>query len=88
MDRVRKDIERLAIPTVGGVVTISIGVSELGGPDEALDDWLRRVDTALYQAKEKGRNRVEGEAGSAPFDPGPPSRPSRAGAPDNPVRSG
>jgi two-component system, cell cycle response regulator len=64
MERVRKYVERLAIPTVagGGVVTISVGVSELSTEDDSLDDWLRRVDTALYLAKAKGRNRIEGES--------------------------
>ena len=64
MDRVRREVERLAIPTVGplGVLTISIGVSELSPKDETWDDWLRRVDAALYLAKEKGRNRIQGEA--------------------------
>jgi two-component system cell cycle response regulator len=64
MERVRRDVERLAIPTVttSGIVTISIGVSELSTKDETWDDWLRRVDASLYTAKEKGRNRVLGEA--------------------------
>jgi len=69
MDRVRRNVERLAIPTVGGVLTISIGVSELSIRDDKVDDWVRRVDTALYLAKEKGRNRVEGEA--EPREPEP-----------------
>jgi two-component system cell cycle response regulator len=84
MDRVRKDVERLAIPTVGQplVVTISIGVSELGGRDASLDDWLRRVDTALYRAKEKGRNRVEGETGGGPLEAGPASSPPLVSSPE------
>jgi two-component system chemotaxis response regulator CheY len=67
MDRVRREVERLAIPTVGafGILSISIGVSELSQKDETWDDWLRRVDAALYLAKEKGRNRIEGEAAAA-----------------------
>ena len=60
MDRVRAGIEKLAIPTPGGVVTISVGVAELVRPlDGTLDDWVRRTDAALYRAKENGRNRVE-----------------------------
>lgn len=38
-------------------VTISLGVSELAD-GEPLDQLLARVDKALYQAKEGGRNRV------------------------------
>ncbi|MCM8763162.1 MAG: sensor domain-containing diguanylate cyclase, partial [Candidatus Omnitrophica bacterium] len=39
-------------------ITVSIGTSTLS--PEVLDeqDWLKQVDTALYQAKQKGRNRV------------------------------
>lgn len=40
-----------------GVVTISFGVAELG-PQETLDAWLKRVDNALYTAKEAGRGCV------------------------------
>jgi len=41
-----------------GTVTASFGVSErLGG--ENRDTWFRRVDQALYTAKNNGRNRVE-----------------------------
>lgn len=39
-------------------VTISIGVA-LRGPGEAWETQLERADTALYQAKRSGRNRVE-----------------------------
>jgi two-component system cell cycle response regulator len=62
MDRLRRDVERLAITTVGAprVVTISIGVAEFDpAHDRSLEDWLRRTDAALYQAKNGGRNRVE-----------------------------
>jgi two-component system cell cycle response regulator len=60
MERVRGDIERLAIPAHTGVLTISVGVAELDlAVDHTLKDWLRRTDAALYQAKEGGRNRVE-----------------------------
>ena len=38
-------------------VTVSIGVGELH-PSDTAKDWLRRVDEALYRAKEAGRNRV------------------------------
>jgi len=41
-----------------GQVTCSIGLSQFKENDSA-DTWLSRVDKALYQAKENGRNRVE-----------------------------
>lgn len=39
-------------------VTISVGVS-CYEPGDALADWIRRSDAALYRAKQEGRNRVE-----------------------------
>jgi len=60
MDRVRGAIEQLAIQAPNGLLTISVGVAELDlALDRTLKDWLRRADTALYLAKESGRNRVE-----------------------------
>jgi len=38
-------------------VTVSLGVAE-HRPDEDLAELIRRADTALYGAKEGGRNRV------------------------------
>lgn len=38
--------------------TISLGVDTLQVGDESLDEILGRVDRALYQAKNKGRNRI------------------------------
>jgi two-component system cell cycle response regulator len=39
-------------------VTISIGLSTLDRKGEATADVLKRADTALYRAKQDGRNRV------------------------------
>jgi len=50
----------LATETMGPMtrpVTSSFGVAELA-PDEDGASLLKRIDTALYQAKEGGRNRV------------------------------
>ncbi len=38
-------------------VTASMGLAELGLTDDAAS-WLRRADSALYRAKESGRNRL------------------------------
>ena len=58
LERVRRAVERLAIPQATGarsrVLTVSAGVA-------ALDDgerWIERADAALYEAKRAGRNRV------------------------------
>jgi len=40
-----------------GSITASFGVAEYYA-GEKVDDWLKRTDTALYQAKHEGRNKV------------------------------
>ncbi|WP_394827371.1 diguanylate cyclase [Pendulispora albinea] len=62
VERVRRSVQRHAIPTQGdlSVVTMSFGVAELDArADTSLQDCLRRADRALYRAKGAGRNRVE-----------------------------
>lgn len=52
---------RSAVETLmpaGLSVTVSIGVAELRSGHESFNDMLKRADSALYQAKEQGRNRV------------------------------
>lgn len=39
--------------------TVSAGVAMVEPADEGIDDALRRADEALYQAKARGRNRVQ-----------------------------
>jgi two-component system, cell cycle response regulator len=39
-------------------ITVSVGVSALTGPDDTMDEFLKRADQALYRAKREGRNRV------------------------------
>jgi two-component system cell cycle response regulator len=40
-------------------ITVSAGISALQGPQDTMSDLLNRADSALYQAKSGGRNRVE-----------------------------
>ncbi|GHD59645.1 hypothetical protein GCM10017083_44300 [Thalassobaculum fulvum] len=62
--------QRVAAHVFDGVgpVTVSIGVGQ-AGPDETADAWLRRVDAALYEAKQRGRNRVVVATGIVPAVP-------------------
>lgn len=55
-EKIRKLLEKTKHP-IAGVVTASFGVAERR-PNEAFYSWYKRVDEALYRAKEGGRNRV------------------------------
>ncbi len=65
MERVRGAVERLSLPQASSPpgVTISIGVADFY-PDVTGDylPSLRRVDAALYDAKDAGRNRIVARA--------------------------
>jgi diguanylate cyclase (GGDEF)-like protein/PAS domain S-box-containing protein len=63
-ERLRRHVEAEPAPTGRGSipVTVSIGLTVLTGSDAAPDDVLARADEALYEAKSKGRNRVESVA--------------------------
>lgn len=63
MDRIRRAVERLAIPHAGknppGVLTMSVGIAMLHtGEEGTWDTVLRDADGALTRAKQSGRNRV------------------------------
>lgn len=55
-EKIRKVVAAHRFPEVGGV-TVSLGVAEFNA-SETMDDWFRRVDQALFQAKSGGRNTV------------------------------
>ncbi|NLY80383.1 MAG: diguanylate cyclase, partial [Lysinibacillus sp.] len=55
-ERVRKSIEKHEFPTVGNI-TVSFGLAEKLRFEEFYH-WYNRVDEALYEAKESGRNRT------------------------------
>ncbi len=57
-ERLRSEIEHFAFAGVEGTCTASFGVGEWTA-EETRSAFLKRIDKALYQAKKKGRNRVE-----------------------------
>ncbi len=58
-ERLRENTEKLAIPGLEEGIRASFGVTEFLA-DETLEDFIARTDKALYKAKSRGRNRVEG----------------------------
>lgn len=60
-ERIRSHIESLVFPSFpdGFNITLSIGLSRPMQPTTTIDQLLHQADTALYKAKEKGRNRVD-----------------------------
>ncbi len=60
-ERLRAQIERHAFVLEDGLVrlTTSIGIADVRTPAIAsVDDWVNAADSALYEAKAQGRNRV------------------------------
>lgn len=66
--RIRASIESGARAQEGKPVTItvSVGVAELVPADATLDMLVRRADSAMYEAKRQGKNRVALRADTAP----------------------
>ena len=56
-ERIRKALEDYRFEGVG-TVTVSFGITQFKDEDTA-DSLLKRADAAVYQAKAKGRNRIE-----------------------------
>ncbi len=46
------------IPKKNLVITVSAGVTQVEAHEDTLEKIIKRADTALYQAKQQGRNRV------------------------------
>ena len=58
-DRIRSAVGRpVSVDGTEHVVSVSIGIT-LSRPGSAADDMLRDSDTAMYRAKERGKNRHE-----------------------------
>ncbi|KCZ59064.1 PleD family two-component system response regulator [Hyphomonas chukchiensis] len=62
-ERIRRAVASRPFSVSGGrreiTLTVSAGVATIRGHDDTMADLLKRADTALYQAKSGGRNRVE-----------------------------
>jgi len=56
VERIRENMMELE-HGIGEKITISIGVTSLK-EDDSVDSLLNRVDKALYEAKETGRNKT------------------------------
>ncbi|WP_287978931.1 diguanylate cyclase, partial [Sphingomonas sp.] len=73
-ERVRRAVAAESIPHAGqdhGVVTVSCGVVHTArSPDLTPEQWYKAADVCLYEAKQRGRNRVE-VAGWVPEEAGP-----------------
>ncbi len=55
-ERIRANTEN-SLCLADGKITVSIGASEYMR-EEALEDWFKRADRALYEAKNSGKNKV------------------------------
>jgi diguanylate cyclase (GGDEF)-like protein len=58
-ERLRENTEKLSIAGLEEGIRASFGVTEFLA-DETLEEFIARADQALYRAKSRGRNRVEG----------------------------
>lgn len=73
-ERLRATLAGLAIPhrgtsVPGGILTVSVGLTLLGGRRDDGTTMLQRADAALYRAKETGRNTVAVELPPLALDP-------------------
>ncbi len=60
-ERLREELAQLAVATTAGPLhfTVSAGVAARGEPDAGITDIMHRADSALYAAKQRGRNRIQ-----------------------------
>lgn len=60
-ETLRSEVEKLSMPLGDSIelrFTVSLGLSEVKSDERNFDAAMTRADTALYKAKESGRNRV------------------------------
>lgn len=57
-ERIRRAVANVHVPAAGGSSTASLGVACLSAGDVDQSHLLRRVDRALYEAKDAGRDRA------------------------------
>ncbi|MHC4646051.1 MAG: diguanylate cyclase, partial [Planctomycetota bacterium] len=58
LERLRRQVKAIRIPGIASI-SISCGIAEwTGSPDETPETILNQADSALYEAKRAGRNRV------------------------------
>ena len=55
-EHIRNKLAQLSF-SFGAVVTVSIGVA-VCRPNDSIEEWIKRADTALYRAKVNGRNQI------------------------------
>lgn len=79
-ERIRVAVAAMTLPGLPWSVTVSIGLADMNPRvQESLDTIIKRADTALYEAKRGGRNRVIDSAAlgaAVPSAPPPPPSPS------------
>lgn len=62
-ERIRQQIAALSPPSLSTAITVSIGIADRSGRDDVAT-LVQRADSAMYDAKEAGRNRVAVSSGS------------------------
>ena len=55
-ERLRNMVSEISIPDVEGRITLSIGISVIDAATESLEALIKRADSAMYLAKNNGRN--------------------------------
>lgn len=58
LERVRIAIEATPFVIEGGEIAVTVSIGGVTGRDQRADELIAWADTALYEAKERGRNRV------------------------------